>query len=94
MRAPHSAELSHPFLEPKAKDNEFGFGYVGFIPERTFGYVGPSPIQWRAKEHAKCMASNDFAKAEEWLDEIVRELKIARHDLAYARSVVAKGGAK
>ena len=94
MRAPHTAEFSHPFSETKAKDNEFGFGYVSYVSERTFGYVGPSPIQWRAKEHAKCMASNDFAQAEEWLDEIGRELKVARHDLAYAKSVVAEGGAK
>lgn len=29
MRTPHTAALSHLFSEPKAKDNEFGYGYVG-----------------------------------------------------------------
>jgi hypothetical protein len=67
----------------KVPDNEFGFGYVG-----------PSPIEWRANEHAKCMASNSFAEAEAWLNEISRELKIARHWLAAAQSVAAQGGVK
>jgi len=63
-------------------------------PELSFGYIGPSAIEWRAQEHAKCMASNDFSAAEEWLDEIGRELKIARHWLAVAKSLTAQGGAK
>lgn len=95
MRTPHTAALSHLFSEPKAKDNEYGAGYVGSSPgELNFGYVGPSPIEWRAKEHAECMASNDYAAADEWLNEIERELKIARHWLTYAKHFTAQGGAK
>jgi hypothetical protein len=76
-------------------DNEFGAGYVGSSPgEWNFGYAGPSPIEWRAKEHAECMASKDYAAAEEWLDEIGRELKVARHWLANAKHFAAQGGAK
>ena len=30
MRTPHTAALSHLFSEPKAKDNEYGAGYVGW----------------------------------------------------------------
>jgi len=67
----------------KAPDNEF-----------DFGYIGPSPIEWRAQEHAKCMASNSFAEAEAWLNEIGRELKVACHWLAVAKSAAAQGGAK
>ena len=67
----------------RAFDNEFGYGYIG-----------PSAIEWRAKEHAKSMASKDFSAAEEWLDDIGRELKIARHWLAVAKSLTAQGGAK
>ena len=63
-------------------------------PELSFGYIGPSPIAWRANEHAKSMASKDFSAAEEWLNEIGRELKIARHWLALAKPPVAQGGAK
>lgn len=95
MRTPHKAALSHLFSETKAKDNEFGAGYVGSSPgELNFGYVGPSPIEWRAKEHAECMASKDYVAADEWLDEIGRELKVARHWLAVAKSPAAQGGAK
>ena len=63
-------------------------------PELSFGYIGPSPIEWRAKEHAKCMAINDFTHAADWLDEVERELTIARHWLAVAKSLTAQGGAK
>ena len=63
-------------------------------PELSFGYIGPSPMEWRANEHAKSMASKDFSAAEVWLDEIERELKIARHRLAVAKSLTALGGAK
>lgn len=63
-------------------------------PELDFGYIGPSPIEWRAKEHAKCMASQDYLAAKEWLDEIERELKVARRWLAVAQSFAAQGGAK
>ena len=95
VRTPHTAALSHLFSEPKAKDNDYGAGYVGASPgELNFGYVGPSPIEWRAKEHANCMAIKDYAAADEWLDEIERELKIARHWLAVAKSPAAQGGAK
>lgn len=76
-------------------NNEFGADYVGSSPgECNFGYVGPSPIEWRAKEHAECMASKHYAAADEWLDEIERELKIARHWLAIAKSLTTQGGAK
>ena len=47
-----------------------------------------------SKEHAECMASKHYAAADEWLDEIERELKIARHWLAVAKSLTAQGGAK
>jgi hypothetical protein len=95
MRTPHTAALTHLFSETKAKENEFGAGYVGSSPGKlNFGYVGPSPIEWRAKEHAKCMASKSFEEAEAWLNEIGRELKIARHWLAVAKSPAAQGGAK
>ena len=59
-------------------------------PDLDFGYTGPSPIEWRAKEHAKCMASQDFIAAKEWLDEIERELKVARLCLAIAKSCAAE----
>lgn len=83
---------------PKVHDNEFGFGYVGHIgpipSQWDFSYIGPSPIEWRAKEHAKCIAIKDYAAAEEWLDEIGRELKIARQWLAVAKTLKDQEGAK
>lgn len=63
-------------------------------PDLDFGYIGPSPIEWRAKEHAKCMAINDFTHAADWLNEVERELTIARHWLAVAKSLTAQGGVK
>jgi hypothetical protein len=60
----------------------------------TFGHIDPSAIEWRAKEHAKCMASNSFAEAEEWLDEIGRKLKIAHHWLPVATPPKGQRGAK
>jgi hypothetical protein len=54
------------------------------LPELTFGYN--VPIEWRAKEYAKCKAADDYSAAEEWLDEIGRELKVARYWLGVAKS--------
>ena len=76
-------------------NNEFGADYFGSSSgEWNFGYVGPSPIEWRAKEHAECMASKHYAAAEELLDEIGRELQIARHWLTFAKHSDSQGGAK
>jgi hypothetical protein len=58
------------------------------LPELTFGLH--EPIEWRAKEYAKCMAAEDYSAAEGWLDEIGRELKVARHWLGVAKSSTAE----
>jgi len=44
----------------------------------SWAYVGASPLEWRAKQHAKLMACGDFAEALALLDDIQRELAVAR----------------
>jgi hypothetical protein len=85
--------LCNQLQRPEVHDNEFGSGYIGQIGPVSglnFGYISPSPIEWRVKEHAKCMAAEDYSAAEEWLDEIERELKVARHWLGVAKSFAAQ----
>ena len=59
----------------------------------SWGYVGASPIEWRAKQHAKLMANGDFAKALELLEDIQREVAVARRWGMVAMSEATKEAA-
>ena len=39
----------------------------------SWAYIGASPLEWRAKQHAKLMARGDFAEALGYLPSASRE---------------------
>ena len=63
-------------------------------PKWRFGSSLTTAVAWQLKVFARCKAADDLPGAAKSLDEIERELKIARHWLAVAESVTADGGAK
>ncbi len=44
----------------------------------SWAYVGVSPLVWRAKRHAALMEKGQFAEALELLEDIQREVVVAR----------------